>query len=87
VCCGSAATACSAVLPDGNESKAVVRPYTPTSPPDAEGFMDLVVKVGGTLYWLVQAATLDCSMLGGKHRFARVCVGGTTFCACFLKVP
>lgn len=36
-----------AVLPDKEkpgESKAVVTPYTPTSPPDVKGHMDLIVK-------------------------------------------
>ncbi len=31
--------------PEDEKPKAVVRPYTPTSPPDAKGYMDLVVKV------------------------------------------
>lgn len=31
--------------PEDDKPKAVVRPYTPTSPPDAKGYMDLVVKV------------------------------------------
>ncbi|GFH10251.1 FAD-binding FR-type domain-containing protein, partial [Haematococcus lacustris] len=36
-----------AVMGEGAEAKPVVRPYTPTSAPDARGYMDLVVKVGG----------------------------------------
>ncbi|KAG2499807.1 hypothetical protein HYH03_002103 [Edaphochlamys debaryana] len=31
--------------PEDEKPKPIVRPYTPTSPPDAKGFMDLVVKV------------------------------------------
>lgn len=34
-----------AMLPDGAEQKMIVRPYTPITPPDARGHMDLVVKV------------------------------------------
>ncbi|KAL6756716.1 hypothetical protein V8C86DRAFT_2643455 [Haematococcus lacustris] len=34
-----------AVMGEGAEAKPVVRPYTPTSAPDARGYMDLVVKV------------------------------------------
>jgi hypothetical protein len=46
---------CRAVLSEGTESKAVVRPYTPTSPPDARGYLDLVVKVGtSVLRWLLR---------------------------------
>lgn len=39
---------CSAMLkakPEDEKPKAVIRPYTPTSPPDAKGYLDLVVKV------------------------------------------
>jgi len=34
------------MLPDkaGEAPKAVIRPYTPTSPPNAKGYMDLIVK-------------------------------------------
>ncbi|EFJ41779.1 hypothetical protein VOLCADRAFT_107549 [Volvox carteri f. nagariensis] len=31
--------------PEDEKPKAVIRPYTPTSPPDAKGYLDLVVKV------------------------------------------
>eukprot|EP00195_Chlamydomonas_chlamydogama_P016022 CAMPEP_0202889976 /NCGR_PEP_ID=MMETSP1392-20130828/509_1 /ASSEMBLY_ACC=CAM_ASM_000868 /TAXON_ID=225041 /ORGANISM="Chlamydomonas chlamydogama, Strain SAG 11-48b" /LENGTH=297 /DNA_ID=CAMNT_0049573441 /DNA_START=119 /DNA_END=1012 /DNA_ORIENTATION=- len=31
--------------PEDEKPKAVVRPYTPTSPPDAKGYLDLVIKV------------------------------------------
>ncbi|GLC37614.1 hypothetical protein PLESTF_001642100 [Pleodorina starrii] len=31
--------------PEDEKPKPVIRPYTPTSPPDAKGYMDLVVKV------------------------------------------
>ncbi|PNH07771.1 NADH-cytochrome b5 reductase-like protein [Tetrabaena socialis] len=31
--------------PEDEKPKVVVRPYTPTSPPDAKGHLDLVVKV------------------------------------------
>lgn len=30
--------------PEDEKPKAVVRPYTPVSPPDARGYMDLIVK-------------------------------------------
>jgi hypothetical protein len=32
--------------PEDEKPKAIIRPYTPTSAPDARGYMDLVVKVG-----------------------------------------
>ena len=38
-----------AMLPEkaGEAPKAVIRPYTPTSPPTAKGYMDLIVKARG----------------------------------------
>lgn len=32
--------------PDDEQAKPVVRPYTPTSAPNAQGYLDLVIKVG-----------------------------------------
>ena len=34
--------------PEDEKPKAVVRPYTPTSPPSARGYLDLVIK-GATI--------------------------------------
>lgn len=32
--------------PDDEQAKPVVRPYTPTSAPNTQGYLDLVIKVG-----------------------------------------
>ncbi len=51
----------SAVLkanPDDEKPKPIIRPYTPTSPPDAKGYLDLVVKVYEKVRWYGPGASL-----------------------------
>lgn len=73
----------------------MVRPYTPTTPPDARGFMDLVVKVrpAFAVFYLSTARVRVCCLLALAVRVL-VCIRcrpahgpggqgarhGTTFC-------